>query len=237
MKRIFKFLLNHKTITNLVIVLMLATMVVVSATNIKTVSTKADSRVVYSGNTENNNICFMINVYDGDEYLANILDVLDVYSVKTTFFVGGSWAVKNIELVKEIYSRGHELANHGFYHKDQDDLDFEENIQEIKMCHEVVRKNVGVEMNLFAPPSGAYNVNTVDAAESLNYKTIMWTHDTIDWRDQNADLIYKRATNNLSNGDLILMHPTKKTVEALTNIVSTAINNGFNPTTVSNCLA
>ena len=104
------------------------------------------------------------------------------------------------------------------------------------MCHEVVSKNLGIEMKLFAPPSGAYNITTVDAASSLNYTTIMWTHDTIDWRDQNADLIYNRATKNLSNGDLILMHPTKKTVEAMANIISTAINNGFNPTTVSNCL-
>ena len=237
MKRFFQWILNHRVITNTIIVMMLVSLVLVSATNFKTVTTKADSRVVYSGNTNNNNVCFMINVYEGNEYVANMLDVLDVYSVKTTFFIGGSWAVKNIELVKEIYSRGHELANHGFYHKNQDNLDFETNIQEIKMCHDVVKLNVGIEMNLFAPPSGAYNINTVDAAESLSYKTIMWTHDTIDWRDQDADLIYKRATNNLSNGDLILLHPTKKTVEALTNIVSTAINSGFNPTTVSNCLA
>ena len=100
----------------------------------------------------------------------------------------------------------------------------------------MVSKNLVIEMTLFAPPSGAYNITTVDAAVSLNYNTIMWTHDTIDWRDQNADLIYNRATKNLSNGDLILMHPTKKTVEAMANIISTAINNGFNPTTVSNCL-
>ena len=236
MKRIFKFLLNHKTITNLVIVLMFATLIGISATNIKTVSTKADSRVVYAGNTNSSNVCFMVNIYEGNEYVKNILDILDVYSVKTTFFIGGSWAVKNIDLAKEIYSRGHELANHGFYHKDQNELSFEENIEEIKLCHEIVKKNIGVEMSLFAPPSGAYNINTVDAAESLNYKTIMWTHDTIDWRDQDENLIYKRATNNLSNGDLILLHPTKKTVEAFTNIISTAINNGFNPTTVSNCL-
>ena len=161
---------------------------------------------------------------------------MDIYKVKTTFFIGGSWAVKNIDLVKEIYTRGHELGNHGFYHKDQNSLTFDENLQEIKMCHEVVSKNLGIEMKLFAPPSGAFNSSTIDAAEYLNYKTIMWTHDTIDWRDQNSDLIYNRATKNLSNGDLILMHPTKKTVEAMPNIISTAINNGYNPTTVSNCL-
>ena len=74
-------------------------------------------------------------------------------------------------------------------------------------------------------------------AESLNYKTIMWTRDTIDWRDQDEEIIFKRAIKDLSNGDLILMHPTPKTVQALTKILSYAINNGFEPSTVSACLA
>ena len=104
MKRIFKFLLNHKTITNLVIVLMLVTMVLVSATNLKTVSTKADSRVVYSGNTNNNNVCFMINVYEGNEYVFNMLDVLDVYSVKTTF-------LSSVLISQEVYF----LSFHAFF--------------------------------------------------------------------------------------------------------------------------
>lgn len=225
-----------RVISNIVIVVMLLTLVTISINNAQTMKVQADSRVIYAGDENKNNVSFMINVYQGEEYVKNILDILDVYKVKTTFFIGGSWAVKNIDLIKEIYTRGHELGNHGFYHKDQDKLDYETNLQEIKMCHEVVSKNLGVEMNLFAPPSGAYNLNTVDAAISLNYKTIMWTHDTIDWRDQDADLIYNRATKDLSNGDLILMHPTKKTVAAMTNIITTAINNGFNPTTVSNCL-
>ena len=221
---------------NVVIILMFVVLFSLCATNIKSINVQADSRVVYSGNTSSNNVSFMINVYQGEQHVKDMLEILDLYKVKTTFFLGGCWAVNNLDLVKEIYSKGHELANHGFYHKDQDVLDYNQNLQEIKACHEVVSKNVGIEMNLFAPPSGAYNSSTVDAATNLNYKTIMWTHDTIDWRDQDADLIYKRATKDLSNGDLILMHPTEKTVNALANILSTALNNGFNPTTVTNCL-
>ena len=215
---------------------MFAVLIALSYSNSVALSVQADSRVIYSGNTEKNNVCFMVNVYQNEDNVRNMLDILDLYKVKTTFFIGGCWAVKNIDLVKEIYARGHEIGNHGFYHKDQDSLDFEQNIQEINMCHKVVSENIGVEMKLFAPPSGAYNIATVDAATSLKYSTIMWTHDTIDWRDQDADLIVRRATKDLSNGDLILMHPTDKTVQALTGILSFAINNGFNPTTVSNCL-
>ena len=223
--------------TNIIIALMFVALIGLSYSNARALYTQADSRVFYSGNQSNSNVSFMINVYQGNEYVKSLLDIFDVYNVKATFFVGGSWAVKNLDLVKEIYTRGHELGNHGFYHKDQDTLDFDSNVQEISMCHKVISENLGVEMSLFAPPSGAYNITTVDAAVSLNYKTIMWTHDTIDWKDQDEKLIYKRATKDLSNGDLILMHPTKKTVEAMTDILSYAINNGFNPTTVSNCIS
>lgn len=220
---------------NIVIVAMFIALVGIGFSN-ASVSVSVDSRVIYAGNTTNNNVTFMINVYEGNDYVRNMLDILDVYNVKTTFFVGGVWATKNVDLVREIYTRGHELGNHGFYHKDQDTLDFDSNVQEISTCHKVVSENLGIEMKLFAPPSGAYDITTVDAAVSLGYQTIMWTHDTIDWRDQDSDLIYKRATKDLSNGDLILMHPTKKSVEALTDIIAYAINNGFNPTTVSNTI-
>lgn len=225
-----------RVFANVVIVLMLSTLGIFAINNANTLSVQADARVIYSGNENSNNVCFMVNVYQREDLVLNMLDILDLYKVKTTFFIGGCWAVNNLDVVREIYSRGHEIGNHGFYHKDQNALNYQENIQEIKTCHEVIKKNLGVEMTLFAPPSGAYDTVTVDAATDLNYKTIMWTHDTIDWRDQDADLIYNRAINNLSNGDLILMHPTEKTVQAFANIISTAINNGFNPTTVSNCL-
>ncbi len=223
-------------VANVVIFSMFAMLIGVSVSNAQTISTLADSRVIYSGDQSKNNVCFMVNVYQGNEYVLDMLEILDAYNVKTTFFVGGCWAVNNLDVVKEIYARGHEIGNHGFYHKDQDSLNFEENVQEIEACHNVLEKNLGIKMHLFAPPSGAYNLATVDAATSLGYSTIMWTHDTIDWRDQDANLIFKRATRSLANGNLVLMHPTKASVEAFANIISFAINSGFNVTTVSNCL-
>lgn len=201
------------------------------------VQTATNPYVIYAGNKNENNVSFMINVYTGSEYILDILDVFDLYQAKTTFFVGGCWAVKNIDLLKEIYSRGHEIANHGYYHKDQDKLSYDKNKEEISMNHKLIQSNLGYEMTLFAPPSGAYNDTVVEVARDLGYQVIMWTHDTIDWRDHDTALITKRATQKLSNGDLILMHPTKNTLEALSGILSYAKNNGFNPTTVSNTIS
>ncbi len=225
-------------ISNIVIVAVILIVAGVSIPfNFGTSEVKANPNVIYRGNENSNNVSFMINVYWGSEYLVDMLDVFDAYSVKTTFFVGGAWASKNIELLKDIKNRGHEIANHGFNHRDQDKLNYEQNYDEIRNNHELILKNISVEMNLFAPPSGAYSDITVQCATDLGYRTIMWTHDTIDWRDKDSDLIYKRATENLSNGDLILMHPTENTLKALANILAYAINNGYNPTTVSNTIA
>lgn len=223
-------------VTNSVIVLIFIALIAVAIPFSSSVSTSVNPDVIYSGDTTQNKVSFMINVYWGTEYIEDMLDVLDVYNVKTTFFVGGSWFAKNVDMAKEIYKRGHEIGNHGYNHKDHDKISAQQNYDEIHKTHLLVKANLDIEMNLFAPPSGAFNDVTVDTAKSLNYKTIMWTHDTIDWRDKDTDLIVKRATKNLSNGDLILMHPTKNTLEALPLILAYSQNNGFETTTVSKTL-
>ena len=197
------------------------------------VPTTAVSGVYYNGDTTKNDVTLMINVYWGTEYLDDMLEILDNYNVKTTFFIGGTWAVLNEDYLTKIYESGHELANHGYHHKDHDKLDEAGNLNEISTTHKIVKELTGVEMDLFAPPSGAYDSLTVTCAEQLGYHTIMWTRDTIDWRDHDSNLIYSRAVKNAKGGDLILMHPTEATVKALPKIIEFFQANNFNLTTVS----
>lgn len=196
----------------------------------------SNPNVIYNGNTNSNKISLMINVYWGNEYIDDMLNVLDEYNVKTTFFIGGSWAVKYPEMLNKIYSKGHEIANHGYFHKDQNTLSYDQNINEINMCHKVVKEIIGLDMTLFAPPSGAFSQNTLDASANLGYQTIMWTLDTIDWRDQDCNLIVERATQKASGGSLILCHPTEKTLEALPKILKYYQDHNLKATTVSETL-
>lgn len=198
---------------------------------------KADDSPIYNGNLNSNNVSLMINVYWGNEYLNSMLETLKNNNVTTTFFLGGMWVEKYPDLAKKIQANGHEIANHGYFHKDQDKINLDNNKKEISSCHEIVKNTLGVEMTLFAPPSGAFNQSTMQAAKSLNYNVIMWTRDTIDWRDQDVDTIYNRAIKNAKGGDLILMHPTKCTAEALPRIIEALKNQGLNITTVTNCLS
>lgn len=200
---------------------------------LKVVPTSAVSGVYYNGDTSSNKVTLMINVYWGTEYLDDMLATLAEKDVKTTFFIGGTWAVLNEDYLNKIYQAGHEIANHGYHHKDHDKLDEQGNLNEISTTHKIIKELLDVDMNLFAPPSGAYDKLTVSCAESLGYHTIMWTRDTIDWRDHDAEVIYQRAIKKAKGGDLILMHPTEATAQALPRIIDYFQSNNFTLSTVS----
>jgi peptidoglycan/xylan/chitin deacetylase (PgdA/CDA1 family) len=188
---------------------------------------------IYNGNVENKNVSVMINVYENTEVVNKIIDVLNDKGVKATFFVGGCWADDNAETLKKIVGSGHELGNHGYFHKDHKKLDYDKNYQEISLTGVVTEALCGVKPTLFAPPSGSFNETTLEAAYDLGYKVIMWSKDTIDWRDKNTDLIYKRATENVSNGDFILMHPKEHTLKVLPKILDYYKSLGYKAVTVS----
>ncbi len=203
------------------------------AGDIFTTVSAENEKPIYKGNEENNNVSLMFNVYQGTEYIEGILDTLNKHDAKATFFIGGIWASKNNDMLKTIYDSGNEIGNHGYLHLDQNKITLDKNIREISLCHDLVKQITGYEMNLFAPPSGAFSSNTLIAARDLNYRTIMWSKDTIDWRDHDSSLIFKRATKNLSNGDLVLMHPTKDTLKALDDILTEIEKQGFKVVSVS----
>ena len=228
---------SFRNMSSLIILFMLTSLIFyVSASSYKYAFSYQNEDVIYHGNQDSNKVSLMINVYWGTEYLEGILDTLDRYDTKCTFFVGGQWVEKEPEMLKEICSRGHEIANHGYFHRDQEYLDYSQNLEEIKVNHELVKTLLGIEMNLFTPPSGSFNKSTLEASKNLGYSTIMWTKDTIDWRDKDANLIYSRATNNIKGGDLILAHPTEKTLQALPLILEYYKLNNIIATTVTECL-
>ena len=222
----------------LAVVIFFVSITVINLNQAEAISTVATfNGTIYAGNQNSNKVTLMVNVYWGNEHLEQMLDTLKEYDMHTTFFVGGTWVNDNSTLVNRIKNEGHEIASHGTTHADMGKLDFNGNYKEIKTCHDIVQKMLSIEMNLFAPPSGSYSKHTTAAANSLGYKTIMWTRDTIDWRDRDVNIIYSRAINNMKGGDLILLHPTAETAEALPKILDYIIANGFELCTVTENIA
>lgn len=178
-------------------------------------------------------VSLMFNVYEQTDNVLKILDILDEYNAKATFFIGGSWADDNVDCVREIYSRGQEIASHGYFHKDHSRMSYDDNIEEIRPSVKLLNMICNTRITLFAPPSGAFCENTLNACTTLNLKVIMWSRDTIDWRDHDAALICSRATKNLEKGEFVLMHPTDCTVTALPEILTYIRDVGLTAVTVS----
>ena len=187
----------------------------------------------YSAGENAAGVSLMFNVYENTANVYKILDILDSYGAKATFFLGGCWADDNVDCTREIAKRGHEVGSHGYFHKDHSTLNYRQNLDEISTSVRLINAILGGEIKLFAPPSGAFCDYTLSACSTLGLKTIMWSRDTIDWRDGDVSLILRRATENLSSGEFILMHPKDVTVAALPDILSYINENGLTTVTVS----
>ncbi len=178
----------------------------------------SEERVIRKGGMQDG-VSLMINVYWGTDEVYEMLDILEEHEARATFFLGGCWADDNVECVREIAARGHEIGSHGYFHLSHDTLDLEENIREIATSVQILSLITHRPVTLFAPPSGAYCEETLEAAESMGMKTVLWSKDTIDWRDKDSDTCFERATKDAEGGDLILMHPMAHTVRALPRIL------------------
>lgn len=230
-----KLSLKTTIITNILLCITLLSVTAVSFVPNRALPTynKNIQSAIYNGNRESNYVSLMFNVYENTEKVNAIIDVLNEKNVKATFFIGGCWADDNQSTLVRIVDSGHEIANHGYFHKDHKKLDYNENYQEIDNADKIINTLSGAKPKLFAPPSGSFSSSTIEAAGDLKYKVIMWSKDTIDWRDSDISTIYKRATSNVLGGDLVLMHPKKHTVEILPAIIDYYLNIGLDVVSVS----
>lgn len=177
------------------------------------------------------------NVDWGNEVIPEILEVLDEKNIKITFFVTGRWASKYPEILQEIYNQGHEIGNHGYSHKVHSKMNEKENYLEIKKAEEAIEKVLGIKLKYFAPPSGDYGDATLKAAEKLGYQVILWSIDTIDWKEgSTAEVILGRVMKKPHHGAIFLMHPKSETAKALPILIDKIQKEGIELGTVSNLL-
>jgi peptidoglycan/xylan/chitin deacetylase (PgdA/CDA1 family) len=201
------------------------------------ITVKGETTEIYRSAGENGTgVSLMFNVYWGTEEVYRILDILSENQAHATFFIGGCWADDNIDCLREIFARGHEIGNHGYFHKDHKKISFQQNREEIANCNRFIELVIGEKPTLFAPPSGAYGNDMITACNAMGMTMILWSKDTVDWRDKDRKVIYERATTNVRKGDFILMHPMSETVSALNDILLYYKNNGLETVSVSDNL-
>lgn len=188
---------------------------------------------IYRGNPNKPMVAPLINVAWGNDYIPKILETLDKHQLKVTFFFDGSWVKKNPNLARIIKETGHEIGNHAYSHPDLSRYSMEQTKEELSKTNDIIEEVMGVKPIWFAPPSGSFNKNTVLVAQQLAMKTILWTVDTIDWKDPETNSMVKRVTDCVQNGSMILMHPTRPTAEGLDLMITIIKEKGYKLGTVS----
>lgn len=166
-----------------------------------------------------------------------VLDVLNKYNVKGTFFIAGKHANWYPNPLVRASKEGHEIGNHTFNHPDITNLTNAQLEEEILKCEEILIKLTGKKPTLFRPPYGSYKQEELASiAKKLNYKIVLWTTvDARDWQNPAAEVIANKIINNAKNGDIILLHDyaTNNTVAALDILIPKMMDQGFEFVTVS----
>jgi len=192
---------------------------------------------VQRGSQEKPIVGLMFNVDWGEEHLPKILDILKEKNVPATFFLTGAWAEKNPELTKRIAAEGHEIGNHGGSHVHVETISKQEFLALILKGEEKIAAASGNKPSkIFAPPYGEWTEDLVTYAYEIGYRTILWTVDTVDWREPPPETIWKRALAGAGPGALILLHPTEPTVKALPVIIDGLKEKNLSTGTISEIL-
>lgn len=199
--------------------------------------TSAHFQPYYRGPASEPRVAFMVNVDWGNEFIEPLLDVFADFGVLATWFPTGRWASQTPELAKAIAAAGHEIGNHGGWHGMPSQMSRSEIARLIQEGEDAILMATGQKPQIFAPPAGDFNKQTVAVAAELGYKTVLWTVDTVDWQRPAPTVIVDRVIGRINNGSLVLIHPTKPTLEALPVILDHLSNRGFVCVTVSELLA
>ncbi len=166
------------------------------------------------------------------EYTNTLLDILDEYDADATFFMIGEQVNYYADAVRREHDMGMEQGNHSWDHSTLTHLSGDDIAEEISSTNDVIRSVTGDNPTLFRPPGGGYNSSVIE--NSFGMPMIMWSIDTLDWSTKNADSTYNTVMNNVSDGDIILMHEIyQASVDATRRLIPALQERGFRLVTVS----
>ena len=170
-----------------------------------------------------------------------ILDLLEEYHVRATFFILGTRLQKPeaVKLVKRAITLGCEIGNHTWDHEILPGLSVNEVRFEIISTNRIVQKNTGYMMRSLRPPGGSTGSDVSRIAKEQDMAVALWAQSgnvhELD-PEKIAENVQKQIVNGkeLHNGDIILLHDTKdRMIPAVEIILPQLIQKGYQLVTVS----
>lgn len=156
-----------------------------------------------------------------------ILDVLQTYNIKGTFFLVGENILTNPETAKKIIQQGHQAGNHSFTHPLMPTLSPRAMRHELELTQNAFRVIMGVEPVLFRPPYGGWSPELRDIYHEMGLQLTGWTIDTKDFNNPGARVMVDQIMREIEPGAVILFHCKVSTANALPAIINAIWEKGY----------
>lgn len=164
-------------------------------------------------------------------YTAKILDALKEKDCKAVFFVTMDYVKRNPDLVKRMIDEGHVVGNHSVTHKSMPTLTIQQAAEEITGLHNYMVENYNYHMTLFRPPMGEWSTRTLEIANQLGYKTVLWSFAYLDYlvdKQMGVEKAFPKVTGAAHNGAVYLLHAVSKdNADMMANLIDDFRAKGF----------
>jgi peptidoglycan/xylan/chitin deacetylase (PgdA/CDA1 family) len=203
-----------------------------------TLKDSATSKEYYFNRNESNKIALTFDDGPHPRQTPIILNILEKYGIKATFFVVGINAKNYPDTLKHVAKKGHEIGNHTFSHKYVKGKDADTISEDLELCNKTIYEICGKTPTLFRAPGGLMDEISVSNEQAFKpYNIIYWSIDTMDWDHHSPESIAEMVLSTVRSGDIILMHDyighNSPTAEALELIIPKLLERGYVFVTVS----
>ena len=169
-----------------------------------------------------------------------VLDILDQYHVKATFFVlGVAINEKTGPLLQRMVDMGCEIGIHGLDHRIVDRVAAKNLKMHLQQASAIISQQIegGYTPKLMRPPAGRYSSSVLRVAEEEGLALIMWSVDTKDWKNRRDKILYILQSQT-QDGAIILFHDKGSwTPDVLKQYIPLLLEQGYDLVTVSELIA
>lgn len=183
-------------------------------------------KVYFNSTQENTDKMIALTFDDGPgPYTDQLLDGLEKLNAKASFFLVGEKIKSYPDTVAKIAGKGHLIGNHTYSHIKLTALSPDEIKKEIDKTNEEIEAITGEAPQFFRPPFGRYNSDTLNYVDMIS---VRWSKDTIDWKYEDEERLYRYLIKNAGDGEIFLMHDVEKTtVKGVLRAIETLQKQGY----------
>lgn len=197
---------------------------------VTSVGTQATERLlpIYCVERGDKKISLTFDVAWENSNTQELIDILDEYDARATFFVTGDWCDRYPEDVRAFSDAGHEIANHSDQHPHVSEINVNDLITDTKAASLKIEDITGKAPTLYRAPYGEYDNSLITTVQGMGMNVIQWDVDSIDWKEPTPEEIVKKVTGGVKSGSIVLFHnDLENTTQALPQVLEQLSGEGY----------